>query len=178
MLGIDSNDNNIIDMKYLYYMMNINFYIKSMGGKVLSVMWYERLTQMLPIAHWPIRVQGIGEDTPSNMLSFINFESLELYWTYFLALQTTTPKIPLMRLMSLDHEPKMWCCAMSLNYGPWWDYITMSFGPWASASFLLIRTLLGFKIDSPKIHDNVDMVRVANEMKPYDVKNLSSTLCN
>ena len=100
--------------------MDINFYIKSMESFIiLSVMWYERLTQMLPIAHWPIRVQGIGEDTPSNMLSFINFEPLELYWTYFLALQTTIPKIPPMRLMSLDHEPKMRWCAMSLNHGFW-----------------------------------------------------------
>ena len=131
--------------------------------------------QMLFITHWPVRVQGIGEDMPSNMLSFINFEPLELYWTYFLALQTTTPQIPPMRLMSLDHEPKMRCCVMSSNYGPWWDYIAMSFGPWASASFLWIRTLLGFKIDSPKIHDNIDVVRVANEMKPCGVKNLSST---
>ena len=40
------------------------------------------------------------------MLSFINFEPLEFYWTYFLALQTTTPKILPMGLMSLDHEPK------------------------------------------------------------------------
>ena len=131
--------------------------------------------QMLFITHWPVRVQRIGEDMPSNMLSFINFEPLELYWTYFLALQTTTPQIPLMRLMSLDHEPKMRCCVMSSNYGPWWDYIAMSFRPWASASFLWIRTLLGFKIDSPKIHDNDDVVRVANEMKPCGVKNLSST---
>ena len=90
---------------------------------------------MLHIAHWPVRVQGIREDMPSNLLSFINFEPLELYWTYFLALQTTTPKIPPMRLISLDHEPKMRCCAMSLNYGLWWDYIAMGFGPWASASF-------------------------------------------
>ena len=90
---------------------------------------------MLPIALWPVRVQGIGEDMPSNMLSFINFEPLELYWTYFLALQTMAPKIPPMRLMSLDHELKMRCCAMSSNYGLWWDYITMSFGPWALTSF-------------------------------------------
>ena len=72
--------------------MNTNFYVKSMGSFIiLSVMWYDRLTQMLPIAHWLVRVQGIGEDTPSNMLSFINFEPLEFYWAYFLALQTTTP---------------------------------------------------------------------------------------
>ena len=88
--------------------MNINFYVKSMGSFIiLNIMWYDKLTQMLPIAHWPVRVQGIGEDMPSNMFSFINFELLEFYWTYFLALQTTTPKIPPMRLMSLDHEPKM-----------------------------------------------------------------------
>ena len=120
----------------------------------------------------------IGEDTPSNMFSFINFEPLKLYWTYFLALQTTTPKIPPMRLMSLDHEPKMRCCAMSLNYGPWWDYFAMSFGPWASALFLWIRILLGFRRDFPKIHDNVNVVWVANKMKPCGVKNLSSTKVN
>ena len=141
-------------------------------------MWCERLTQILPFAHWPVKVQGIGEDMPSNMLSFINFEPLELYWTYFLALQTTTPKIPLMRLMNLDYESKMRRCVMNSNYGPWWDYIAMSFGPWALASFLWIRTFLGFKIDSPKIHDNIDVMRVANEMKSCGVKNLSSTTLN
>ena len=130
---------------------------------------------MLPIAHWPIRVQGIEEDMSSNILSFINFEPLKFYWTYFLALQTTTPKIPSMRLMSLDHEPKMRCCAINSNYGPWWDYIVMSFGPWALTTFLWIWTLLGFKIDYPKIHDSVDVVQVAIEIKPCGVKNLSST---
>ena len=35
--------------------------------------------------------------------------------------------------------------------------------------------LLGFRRDFPKIHDSVDVVRVANEMKPYGVKKLSST---
>ena len=73
------------------------------------------------------------------------------------------------------HEPKMRCCGMSSNYGTWWDYIAMSFGPWASASFLWIWTFLGFKIDSPIIHCNVDVVWVINEMRPRGVKNLSST---
>ena len=40
-------------------------------------------------------------------ISFINFKPLELYWTYLLALQTTTPKVSPRRLMSLDHKPKM-----------------------------------------------------------------------
>ena len=38
--------------------------------------------------------------------SFINFKPLELYWTYLLALQTTTPKVSPRRFMSLDHKPK------------------------------------------------------------------------
>ena len=40
-------------------------------------------------------------------VSFINFKLLEIYWTYLLALQTTTPKVSLRRLMSLDHKLKM-----------------------------------------------------------------------
>ena len=36
------------------------------------------------------------------------------------------------------------------------------------------KDFLGFKIDSSKIYDNIDVVRVANEMKSCDVKNLSS----
>ena len=36
---------------------------------------------------------------------------------------------------------------------------------------------MGFKRDFPKIHDSVDVVRVANEMKLCGMKNLSSTLC-
>ena len=61
----------------------------------------------------------------------------------------------------------MRCCAMSLNHGFW-------------RLFVWIWALLGFRRDFPKIHDNVDVVRVANEMKPCGVKNLSSTIgtCN
>ena len=40
-------------------------------------------------------------------VSFINFKPLELYWTYLLALQTTTLKVSLKRLMSLNHKLKM-----------------------------------------------------------------------
>ena len=40
-------------------------------------------------------------------VSFINFKLLEFYWTYLLALQTTTPKISPKILMSLDHKSKM-----------------------------------------------------------------------
>ena len=59
------------------------------------------------------------------------FEPLEFYWTYFLALQTTTPKIPPMRLMSLDYEqkneimcyePKPWALTLfcACKYGFFW----------------------------------------------------------
>ena len=58
---------------------------------------------------------------------------------------------------------KMRWCAMSLNHGLW-------------RIFVWIWALLGFRRDFPKIHDNVDMVRVANEMKSCGVKNFSSTL--
>ena len=60
---------------------------------------------------------------------------------------------------------KMRWCAMSLNHGLWHHFV------W-------IWTLLGFRRDFHKIHDNVDVVRVANEMKSCGVKNLSSTIYN
>ena len=55
-----------------------------------------------------------------------------------------------------------------------WDVV-----PWARTMGLdeiIPPWVLGFKIYSPKIHDNIDMVRVANEMKPCGVKNLPSTI--
>ena len=68
----------------------------------------------------------------------------------------------------LCHELKLWALMRLYRHKFW----TMGFG-----IILRIRTLLGFKIDSPKIHDNIDVVRVANEMKPCGVKNLPSTMC-
>ena len=47
------------------------------------------------------------EKTCKATCFFINFKLLELYWTYLLALQTTTPKVSPKRPMSLDHKPKM-----------------------------------------------------------------------
>ena len=60
--------------------MNINFLCKEHEEFYhfkYYVIW--EAYQMLPIAHWLVRVQGIGEDMLSNMLSFINFEPLELF---------------------------------------------------------------------------------------------------
>ena len=76
-----------------------------------------------------------------------------------------TPKIPSIRLMSLDHKPKNEIMCYELK-------------PWALMHFCVNMSSLGFRRDSPKIHDSVDMVRVANEIKPYGVKNVSSTTCS
>ena len=51
----------------------------------------------------------------------------------------------------------------------------MSFGPWASTSFCEYGLFWALKEIFPKMRDNVDVVRVANGMKPCGVKNLSST---
>ena len=67
-------------------------------------------------------------------------------------------------MMCYELEP--WAL-MRLYHHEFW---IMGFG-----IILWIWTLLGFKIDFPKIHDNVDVMWVANEMKPRGVKNLSST---
>ena len=85
--------------------MDINFYVKSMENfTILSIMWYERLTKYYLLHTNPLEFRELGKICQATY--FINFEPLELYWTYFLALQTMTPKIPPMRLMSLNHEPK------------------------------------------------------------------------
>ena len=67
-------------------------------------------------------------------------------------------------IMCYELEP--WAL-MRLYHHEFW---IMGFG-----IILWIWTLLGFKIDFPKIHDSVDVMWIANEMKPHDVKNLSST---
>ena len=67
----------------------------------------------------------------------------------------------------LCHELKLWVLVRLYCHEFW----TMGFD-----IILWIWTLLGFKRDFPRIHDNVDVVLVANKMKPCGVKNLSSTL--
>ena len=140
-------------------MMDINFYIKSIESFIiLSVMWYERLTKCYLLHTGSSKFRELGK----TCQTFINFEPLEFYWTYFLALQTTIPKFSPIRLISLDHEPKRRWCAMSLNHGLW-------------CLFCVKWALLGFRRDFPKIYDNVDVVQVANEIKQCGVKNSSST---
>ena len=47
---------------------------------------------------------------------------------------------------------------------------------WASASFCEYGLFWALKEIFPKMHDNVDVVWVANEMKPCGLKNLSLTI--
>ena len=55
--------------------MNINFYVKRMGSFIiLSAIWYERLIKCYLLHTDPSEFREFGEDMPSNMLSFINFE--------------------------------------------------------------------------------------------------------
>ena len=75
------------------------------------------------------------------------------------------PKFPRWDSWAWIMSQKMRWCAMNLNHGLW-------------HLFVWIWALLGFRRDFPKIHDNVDMVRVANDMKSCGVKNLSSTNTN
>ena len=56
---------------------------------------------------WTRQSLGSWRRHAKQHVSFINLKPLELYWTYLLALQTTSPKVFPKRLMSLDHKPKM-----------------------------------------------------------------------
>ena len=56
---------------------------------------------------WTRQSSGSWRRHTKQHVSFINFKPLEIYWTYLLVLQITTPKVSLKRLMSLDHKPKM-----------------------------------------------------------------------
>ena len=54
--------NTIITSLNLYYMMNINFYVKSMGSFIiLSVMWYEKLTKCYLLHIDPSEFKELGK---------------------------------------------------------------------------------------------------------------------
>ena len=61
------------------------------------------------VTHYTRTRQSLGSwrRHAKQHVSLINFKLLELYWTYLLALQTTTSKVSPRRLMSLDHKSKM-----------------------------------------------------------------------
>ena len=154
--------NTIITFLNLYYIMNINFYVKSIGSFIiLSVMWYERLTKCYLLHTDLSKFKELGK---TCQVTYFPLSTLN-HWIF--TEHTSWPSKP--RLPKFPRWDS-WVWIMSQK----WDDVvwawTMGFGV-----ILWIWTLLGFKIDFSKIHDNVDAVRVANEMKPCGVKNLSST---
>ena len=145
MLGIDLDDSNIIDMKYLYYMMNINFYVKSMKNFIiLSVMWYERLTKCYLLHIDPSEFRELGKtcQTTCFPLSTLNHLSFTEHASWLS--QPRLPKFSQWDSWAWIMSQKMRWYAMSLDYGFWWLF-------------------------------SVDMAQVANEIKPCGVKNLSLT---
>ena len=138
-------------------------------------MWYERLTKCYLLHTDLLEFRELGKTCQATYfpLSILNHWSFTEHTSW--PSKPRLPKFPPWDSWAWIMNQKWDVVPMSSNYGPWWDYIVMSFGPWDSASFLWIWTLLDFKIDSPKIHDSVDVVQVANEMKSCGMKNLSST---
>ena len=114
-------------------------------------------------AHWPVRVQGIGKDMPSNMLPLSTLNCWSFTYHIFWFSKPRLPKFP-------RWDSWAWIMNWKWDNVPWaW---TMGFdeiiSPWVSdqgfwCRFVQIWALLGFEIDLPKIHDNIDVVRVANK---------------
>ena len=126
-------------------MMNINFYVKSMGSFIiLSVMWYERMTKCYLLHTDPLEFSELGKTCqvicfPLSTLNHRNFIE-----------HLGPPNHDSQNSPDETHEPKMRCYAMSSNYGHWWGYIAMSFGPWASASFCEYELFWALKEIFPK----------------------------
>ena len=128
-------------------------------------MWYERLTKCYLLHTDPLEFRKLGKTCQATCfpLSTLNHWSFTEHTSW-----PSKPRLP--KFSRWDSwvwimSQKLWWCAMSLNYRLW-------------RLFVWIWALLGFRRDFPKIHDNVDMVRVANDMKSCGVKNLSSTNTN
>ena len=129
--------------------------------------------QMLPIAHWHVRVWGIGKTCQATcfLLSTLN------HWSF--TEHTSWPSKP--QLLKFPRwDSWAWIMSWKWDVMPWalmrlycQEFWTMGFGV-----ILWIWTLLGFKRDFSKTHDSVDVVQVANEMKLFGLKNLSSTVIN
>ena len=100
---------------------------------------------MLPITHWLIRVQGIGEDMPNNMfpLSTLNQWSFTKHLSW-----PSKPWLP--KFLRWD----LWARIMSRKWDVvpwvWWDNIAMGFGPWALAPFCEYGLFWGLKEIFPK----------------------------
>ena len=140
-------------------MMNINFYVKSMGSFIiLSVMWYERLTICYLLhTNW-LEFRELGKTCQA-----IYFPLLTLnHWSFtehtsWLS-KPWLPKFPRWNswawIMSRkwDVMPRAWTMGFDEIISP----RVLDHGFWHL--FVWIWALLDFKRDFPKIHDNVDVV--------------------
>ena len=71
------------------------------------------------------------------------------------------------------YEPNWWRGNVNHEFASWSEDLVGHVSP-----ILIVEQnmgLLGFKGDLPKIHDNVDVARVTNEMMPCGMKKESST---
>ena len=144
--------------------MNINFYVKSMGSfihfKCLCDVRGLPKCYLLHVDPSEFRELGKTRQATYFPLSTLNHWNFIKHTSW--PSKPRLPKFPRWNLWAWMMSQKMRWCAMSLNHGLW-------------RIFMWIWVLLGFRRDFPKIHDNVDVMRIANEMKPCGVKNLSST---
>ena len=108
-------------------MVNIDFYVKSMESFKCYVIW--EAYEMLPIAHWLVRVQGIREDMPSNMLSFINFEPLDFIEHTSWPAKPRLTKFPQWDswawIMSKKWDDVLW--AWTMGFDAFFLYVNMSY---------------------------------------------------
>ena len=144
-------------------MMNINFYVKSMGSFIiLSIMWYKRFIKyyLLHINLSEFRELGKTCQATCFPLSTLDHWSFieHTSWPF----KSRLPKFSQWNSWAWIMNQKMRWYAVSLNHGLW-------------CFFVWIWALLSFRIDFSKIHDSVDVTCATNEIKSCGVKNLFST---
>ena len=147
-------------------MMDINFYVKSMGSFII-LSAYEIWEVYPNVTFCTLTRQSSG-----------NWGRHAKHHAFLYQLWTTEALLNI--LLGPPNHDSQNSPDETHELGSWAknEMMCHKFEPLALSPFLWIRTLLGFKIDSPKIYDNIDVVRVANEMKQCGVKNLSSTPIN
>ena len=139
-------------------MMDINFYVKSMESFIiLSVMWYEKLTKCYLLHTNSLEFRELGKTCQATcfLLSTLNHWSFTEHISW-----PSKPQLP--KFPRWDS----WTWIMSQK----WDYVLWAWAMGFDAFLCKYELFLSFKRDFPKIHDNVDVVQVANEIKACGVK--------
>ena len=101
-------------------MMNINFYVKSMGSFIiLSVMWYEWLTKCYLLHTDPSEFRELGKTCQATCfpLSTLNHWSFTEHTSW--PSKPWLPKFPRWDSWAWIMSQKMRWCAISLNHGLW-----------------------------------------------------------